>query len=47
MVFQVDPFLSVSAAHDIGESVRCQIHKSHSQVAEVFIHIGSYMISYL
>ncbi|OAY71121.1 Metal tolerance protein C1 [Ananas comosus] len=36
---EVDPFLSVSAAHDIGESVRRQIHKSHSQVTEVFIHI--------
>ncbi|WOL00376.1 hypothetical protein Cni_G09089 [Canna indica] len=36
---EVDPFLSVSAAHDIGESVRHQIHKYHSQVAEVFIHI--------
>ncbi|KAG6482452.1 hypothetical protein ZIOFF_059083 [Zingiber officinale] len=36
---EVDPFCSVSAAHDIGESVRHQIHKNHSQVAEVFIHI--------
>ncbi|KAK9084186.1 hypothetical protein Scep_030657 [Stephania cephalantha] len=36
---EVDPFLSVSAAHDIGESVRGQIQKSHSEVAEVFIHI--------
>nr|XP_010938443.1 metal tolerance protein 2 [Elaeis guineensis] len=36
---EVDPFLSVSAAHDIGEAVRHQIHKHHSQVAEVFIHI--------
>ena len=41
MVLQVDPFLSVSAAHDIGEAVRHQIHKHHSQVAEVFIHIGT------
>ncbi|KAK8953351.1 Metal tolerance protein C1 [Platanthera guangdongensis] len=39
IVFQVDPFLSVSAAHDIGESVRQVIQKSHNQVAEVFIHI--------
>ncbi|KAK9084189.1 hypothetical protein Scep_030660 [Stephania cephalantha] len=38
---EVDPFLSVSAAHDIGESVRGQIQKSHSEVAEVFIHIVS------
>ncbi|XP_038988700.1 metal tolerance protein 2 [Phoenix dactylifera] len=36
---EVDPFLSVSAAHDIGEAVRHQIQKYHSQVAEVFIHI--------
>uniref|UniRef100_A0A0D3FIE4 Cation efflux protein transmembrane domain-containing protein n=1 Tax=Oryza barthii TaxID=65489 RepID=A0A0D3FIE4_9ORYZ len=43
-ILQVDgvkvyPFLSVSAAHDIGETVRHQIQKSHNQVAEVFIHI--------
>lgn len=37
---QVDPFSSVSAAHDVGENVRHQIHKSHPTVAEVFIHIG-------
>ncbi|XP_024017715.1 metal tolerance protein 2 isoform X3 [Morus notabilis] len=36
---EVDPFCSVSAAHDIGESVRHQIHDSHPEVAEVFIHI--------
>ncbi|XVF80475.1 hypothetical protein PTKIN_Ptkin15bG0077200 [Pterospermum kingtungense] len=35
----VDPFSSVSAAHGIGESVRLQIHKSHPEVTEVFIHI--------
>lgn len=38
--WQVDPFCSVSAAHEIGENVRDQIHKSHPEVAEVFIHIG-------
>lgn len=37
---QVDPFLSVSAAHDIGENVRQEIHNSHPEIAEVFIHIG-------
>jgi len=37
---QVDPFSSVSAAHDIGENVRHQIHKSHPTVVEIFIHIG-------
>lgn len=37
---QVDPFLSVSAAHDIGENVRRQVQNNHNQVAEVFIHIG-------
>ncbi|XP_072975912.1 metal tolerance protein 2 [Typha angustifolia] len=36
---EVDPFLSVSAAHDIGETVRHQIEKSHDNVSEVFIHI--------
>ncbi|XP_020529806.1 metal tolerance protein C1 isoform X5 [Amborella trichopoda] len=36
---EVDPFLSVSAAHDIGESVRHQLQTSHSEVSEVFIHI--------
>ncbi|KAG8063384.1 hypothetical protein GUJ93_ZPchr0003g18437 [Zizania palustris] len=36
---EVYPFLSVSAAHDIGETVRHQIQKLHSHVAEVFIHI--------
>lgn len=36
---EVDPFLSVSAAHNIGETVRHQLHEHHSQVAEVFIHI--------
>lgn len=35
----VDPFSSVSAAHVIGENVRHQIHKSHPEVTEVFIHI--------
>ncbi|WVY97880.1 hypothetical protein V8G54_030031 [Vigna mungo] len=36
---EVDPFSSVSAAHDIGENVRHQIHKSHPTVVEIFIHI--------
>ncbi|XP_078160683.1 cation efflux family protein [Carex rostrata] len=36
---EVDPFLSVSAAHEIGETVRHQIHQAHKQVAEAFIHI--------
>ncbi|KAK4273185.1 hypothetical protein QN277_021633 [Acacia crassicarpa] len=36
---EVDPFSSVSAAHDIGENVRHHIHKSHPSVAEMFIHI--------
>ncbi|KDO87332.1 hypothetical protein CISIN_1g030287mg [Citrus sinensis] len=35
----VDPFSSVSAAHGVGENVRHQIHKSHPEVSEVFIHI--------
>ncbi|XP_010269455.1 PREDICTED: metal tolerance protein 2 [Nelumbo nucifera] len=36
---EVDPFLNVRAAHDIGENVRRQIQKSHTEVVEVFIHI--------
>ncbi|CBI32245.3 unnamed protein product, partial [Vitis vinifera] len=36
---EVDPFSSVSAAHNVGENVRHQIHKSHPGVSEVFIHI--------
>ncbi|KAL3644791.1 hypothetical protein CASFOL_009971 [Castilleja foliolosa] len=36
---EVDPFSSVSAAHDVGENVRRQLQQSHSEVAEVFIHI--------
>ncbi|KAF8006599.1 hypothetical protein BT93_K0794 [Corymbia citriodora subsp. variegata] len=36
---EVDPFVSVSAAHRVGETVRHQIHKSHPLVTEVFIHI--------
>ncbi|KAH9329117.1 hypothetical protein KI387_001225, partial [Taxus chinensis] len=36
---EVDPFLSVSAAHNIGETVRRELHESHPKVAEVFIHI--------
>ncbi|CAL0316192.1 unnamed protein product [Lupinus luteus] len=40
---EVDPFSSVSAAHDIGENVRRHIHKSHPNVAEVFIHIDPAM----
>lgn len=39
-ILQVDPFSSVSAAHGVGENVRHQIHKSHPEVSEVFIHIG-------
>ncbi|KAK1293243.1 Metal tolerance protein C1 [Acorus calamus] len=36
---EVDPFLSVSVAHNVGESVRRCIQNSHHEVAEVFIHI--------
>jgi hypothetical protein len=39
---QVDPWLSVSAAHNIGDAVRQQVHKQHPNVTESFIHIGSY-----
>ncbi|XP_052180255.1 metal tolerance protein C1 isoform X2 [Diospyros lotus] len=36
---EVDPFSSVSAAHDVGENVRHKIQNLHPEVAEVFIHI--------
>ncbi|KAL0419999.1 UNVERIFIED_CONTAM: Metal tolerance protein C1 [Sesamum radiatum] len=36
---KVDPFSSVSAAHDVGENVRRQLQQSHPEIAEVFIHI--------
>ncbi|KAE8672243.1 Metal tolerance protein C1 [Hibiscus syriacus] len=42
----VDPFSSVSAAHGIGENVRHQIHKSHPEVTEVFIHIDPAYIEF-
>ncbi|CAK9196001.1 unnamed protein product [Sphagnum troendelagicum] len=38
---EVDPWLSVSAAHNIGNAVRQQVHKRHPNVTESFIHIGS------
>jgi len=36
---EVDPWLSVSAAHNIGDAVRQQVHKRHPNVTESFIHI--------
>ncbi|KAL0371420.1 UNVERIFIED_CONTAM: Metal tolerance protein C1 [Sesamum angustifolium] len=36
---EVDPFSSVSAAHDVGENVCRQLQQSHPEIAEVFIHI--------
>jgi len=36
----VDPFSSVSVAHEVGEYVRRQINLNHPEVSEVFIHIG-------
>eukprot|EP01018_Ginkgo_biloba_P017496 Gb_14214 [translate_table: standard] len=36
---EVDPFLSVSAAHNIGEAVRRRLQEHHAEVAEAFIHI--------
>ncbi|GLT42498.1 hypothetical protein SLA2020_164940 [Shorea laevis] len=42
----VNPFSSVSAAHGVGENVRHQIHKSHPEVSEVFIHIDPAFIEF-
>ncbi|XP_024534353.1 metal tolerance protein 2 isoform X1 [Selaginella moellendorffii] len=36
---EVDPWLSVSAAHNIGEAVRRRIHEYHPEVAESYVHI--------
>ena len=36
----MDPWLSVSAAHNIGEVVRHQVRTYHPNVTESFIHIG-------
>ncbi|CAN8285754.1 unnamed protein product [Cochlearia groenlandica] len=35
----VNPFSSVSVAHEVGEYVRGEINRNHPEVAEVFIHI--------
>ncbi|MCD7447923.1 hypothetical protein HAX54_036291 [Datura stramonium] len=39
VIVEVDPFSSVSAAHDIGENVTREIQRLHPEIAEVFIHI--------
>ncbi|KAL2535314.1 Metal tolerance protein C1 [Forsythia ovata] len=36
---EVDPFSSVSAAHDVEHNVRRQLQQSHPEISEVFIHI--------
>ncbi|CAM6123747.1 unnamed protein product [Calypogeia fissa] len=40
---EVDPWLSVSAAHNIAEAVRHQVQRKHPEVAETFVHIESAM----
>ncbi|KAL8094577.1 metal tolerance protein 2 [Apium graveolens] len=40
---EVDPFSSVSAAHEVEENVRRAILESHPEVAEVFIHIEPWL----
>ncbi|WMV47584.1 hypothetical protein MTR67_040969 [Solanum verrucosum] len=39
VIVEVDPFSSVSAAHEIGENVSREIQRLHPEIAEVFIHI--------
>ncbi|KAK1354127.1 metal tolerance protein 2 [Heracleum sosnowskyi] len=39
----VDPFSSVSVAHEVEENVRRAILESHPEVAEVFIHIEPWL----
>ncbi|XP_075093941.1 metal tolerance protein C1-like isoform X7 [Nicotiana tabacum] len=41
---KVDPFSSVSAAHEIGENVRREIQQLHPEIAEVFVHIEPSLI---
>lgn len=38
-IVEVDPFSSVSAAHEIGENVSSEIQRLHPEIAEVFVHI--------
>lgn len=44
---QVDPFSSVSAAHEIGENVSREIQRLHPEIAEVFVHIGTIEFSHI
>lgn len=44
---QVDPFSSVSAAHEIGENVSREIQRLHPEIAEVFVHIGTVDFSHI
>lgn len=44
---QVDPWLSVSAAHAIGEAVRHQLRKTYQNLTETYVHIGTEMLSTL
>ncbi|KAK4357277.1 hypothetical protein RND71_022887 [Anisodus tanguticus] len=39
VIVEVDPFSSVSAAHDVGENVSREIQQLHPEIAEVFVHI--------
>ncbi|VVB03658.1 unnamed protein product [Arabis nemorensis] len=42
----VDPFSTVSVAHEVGEYVRGQINKKHPEVSEVFIHIDPAFVQF-
>ncbi|KFK37536.1 hypothetical protein AALP_AA4G269800 [Arabis alpina] len=42
----VDPFSTVSVAHEVGEFVRGQINKQHPEVSEVFIHIDPAFVQF-
>ncbi|CAN4093105.1 unnamed protein product [Withania somnifera] len=39
VIVEVEPFSSVSAAHEIGENVSREIQRLHPEIAEVFVHI--------
>lgn len=37
---KVDPWMSVSAAHRVGESVQQKLKECHPLLEEIFIHVG-------
>ena len=42
LYFKVDPWMSVSAAHRVGESVQQKLKECHPLLEEIFIHVGMF-----